>query len=483
MITSQTVAGRLHEIARALDIPHPTAANADRVVSSLVAHATEPDHRVSYLILAVLGGGVPHPRRIYDFTRRWRLDGLRSMIEQECRRVALALAFSRSGRSVVRVQSGFIVDVTDTGRSKFTTGIQRVARETLSRWTDAHEITCVTWTADGKNLHQANKEETSRATLKEGPDVPVKSVIIPFEATFILPEIAVDSERASRIRTIARFSGGRSVAIGFDCIPVTSAETAGLGMPGAFSKYLSTIARFSAVATISSAAQTEYEGWRTMLGAAGLVGPDIREIELPFASGEVSESSIEKVKAQLSLGDSPVVLSIGSHEPRKNHLRLLVAAELRWRAGDEFTLVMVGGNSWDASKFERMVIKLRAAGRRIVTLSNASDEIVWSLYHLARFSVFCSLNEGFGLPVVESLSAGTPVITSNFGSMRELGEGFGAVLVDPRDTNQISEAIGAMLGDDARLMDLVQSTQQLPIRTWDDYASELWSLVVNESAA
>ena len=217
-----------------------------------------------------------------------------------------------------------------------------------------------------------------------------------------------------------------------------------------------------------------------MLSAAGVAGPDVQEVELPFGSGNVTAESIQSVKSQLALGETPVVLAIGSHEPRKNHLRLLVAAELRWRAGDDFTLVMVGGNSWDAAKFERMVIRLRAAGRRIVTLSNASDEIVWSLYHLARFSVFCSLNEGFGLPVVESLSAGTPVLTSNFGSMRELGEGYGARLVNPHDINDMADAIGTLLGDDDVLDALRHETALLPARTWEDYATQLWRLVADD---
>ncbi len=62
------------------------------------------------------------------------------------------------------------------------------------------------------------------------------------------------------------------MAIGFDCIPVSTAETAGAGMPGAFSKYLSTLARFDAVAPISFAASHEYAGWRRMLSGAGLIG-------------------------------------------------------------------------------------------------------------------------------------------------------------------------------------------------------------------
>jgi glycosyltransferase involved in cell wall biosynthesis len=168
---------------------------------------------------------------------------------------------------------------------------------------------------------------------------------------------------------------------------------------------------------------------------------------------------------------------VGSHEPRKNHLHLLLAAELRWRRGDDFVLVMVGGNSWDTIRFDSMVERLRAAGRDIITLSNADDAVVWSLYRIARFSVFCSLNEGFGLPVVESLASGTPVVTSNFGSMRELGEGYGAVLADPRDTNSMASAMDLLMNNQTEYDRLRAETSTLPPRSWDGYAEQLWALV------
>ncbi|WP_290801933.1 glycosyltransferase family 1 protein [Herbiconiux sp.] len=434
---------------------------------------------MSYLAIAVINGAVPNPRRVEALTRRWRLEGLAVLLKTECDRANRNRLIVKKNSSPVRVSGGVIVDVTDTGRSTFTTGIQRVARETLTRWVGLHEVQCVSWTQDGRSLHRVTPLEYERATLHPAPESlsGEPPVVIPFRATFVLPEIAVDHERALRIRTIAEFSGSRTVAVGFDTIPVTSAETAGAGMPGAFSKYLATLARFSSVATISSAAQIEYVGWRSMLPSTGLVGPEIVQVDLPAGIGEVSVETVERVRHDLELDDVNVVLAVGSHEPRKNHLRLLVAAELRWRQGDQFALVMVGGNSWDTSRFDAMVERLRAAGRPIILLSNASDEVVWSLYRIARFSVFCSLNEGFGLPIVESLASGTPVVTSDFGSMRELGEGYGAVLADPHDAYSMARAMGELLSGDEVLERMRREAENLPLRSWDTYADRLWLLV------
>jgi glycosyltransferase involved in cell wall biosynthesis len=214
-----------------------------------------------------------------------------------------------------------------------------------------------------------------------------------------------------------------------------------------------------------------------MLPSTGLRGPDVVQIDLPAGVGDVDDASVERVRRELRLDGRTVVLAVGSHEPRKNHLHLLLAAELRWRRGDDFVLVMVGGNSWDTIRFDSMVERLRAAGRDIITLSNADDAVVWSLYRIARFSVFCSLNEGFGLPVVESLASGTPVVTSNFGSMRELGEGYGAVLADPRDTNSMASAMDLLMNNQTEYDRLRAETSTLPPRSWDGYAEQLWALV------
>ncbi|WP_167044867.1 glycosyltransferase family 1 protein [Salinibacterium sp. ZJ454] len=465
---SDTVA-KLGIIANALGAA-PANPSADLIAEA----AGEPDHAVSYLVLAVLYEEIPHPDLIKGFTRRWRLDGLVPLVDEHAK---IAGRRRRSKAVPTRVVSDVVADVTDTARSRFTTGIQRVARETLSRWWIGRDIELVTWDQRTSRFLSASPEEAERVVLQPVVAGPVE-FIIPFRATLFLPEIAVDDERAARLRTIARFSGGRSIAIGFDCIPVTTAETAGPGMPGAFSKYLSTLARFDAVAPISKAAGREYRGWRRMLSGAGLTGPEITDLPLPFnANPEPRDrASIEATRAELGLDDAPVVLSVGSREPRKNHLSLLHAAELNWRAGHEFALVLVGGNSWETQQIDEFVSDLRRKNRRIIMLSGVSDEMVWDLYATARFSVFCSINEGFGLPVVESLAYRTPVITSNFGSMRDLGEGRGALLANPHDPEQMAEAMRLLLTSDEEVARLSAEAANLPTSSWDHYAEQLWQL-------
>ena len=438
----------------------------------LAAALTQPDPQGAYLVLAVLGGRIPEPDEVMAAVRTWRTDGAAALI---------ALARGSGGRNGVRVASGVVIDVHDTSRQAFTTGIQRVVRSTLSHWPTGSDLDLIAWTVDFSAPRTLGAAERDLAMGRPGasPSAPARTeLVVPFRGTYALVEIATDRRRATKLRTIAEFSGCRCIALGQDCIPITSAETTGAGMPGAFARFLAALAEFDVVATSSAASTAEYEGWRRMLAGSGVKGPEILEVGLPVAADDQAEvADEERVRADLGLGDLPVVLVVGSHEPRKNHLAVLHAAELVWRRGARFALVMVGGNSWNSAEFHRVVAERRADGRPIVAISGAGDADIQGLYALARFTVFPSLNEGFGLPIVESIARGTPVITSDFGSMRTLAEGFGGLLVDPLDDNALAAAIGDLLDDEAQLGRLRAQTARLPSRGWADYAGDLHRLI------
>lgn len=473
-----TTATRLELLAEHFGVATSPATRRD--LPELIAEAAgTPAHDVAYLVIAVLGAAIPDASRIKRVTRDWRTDGLASVIRAELGSLRLRLARDRGVG--LRIVSGIVVDVTETVASRFTTGIQRVARETIAGWSAGGEQPLlIRWDSRSGRFMTLDAEQLSRIAPDYRVAAEKPEVVIPFHARLLLPELAVDPRRVSRLRTIARYGGGRSTAIAFDCIPITSAETAAAGMPGAFSKYLSTLARFDAIAPISEAAATEYRGWRRMLAGAGLSGPRIEAVELPFTSTGTSDPErAERVRAELGLTTGPIVLCVGSHEPRKNHLTVLFASELAWRAGHEFSLVLVGGNAWETERFDRLIGYLRRRDRHVVTLSGVGDEVIWDLYDLADFTLFPSLNEGFGLPVVESLSHGTPVITSDFGSMRSLGEGNGAVLVDPREARDLAEEMIALLAEPGRLESLREETRRLPHSDWAGYAESIRSLTVD----
>jgi glycosyltransferase involved in cell wall biosynthesis len=122
------------------------------------------------------------------------------------------------------------------------------------------------------------------------------------------------------------------------------------------------------------------------------------------------------------------VLAVGTIEPRKNLARLFEAMR-----GVELELRLVGERGWGESDVVVQLHRFRSLGR-------VSDETLASLYRGARVFVYPSLYEGFGLPVLEAMASGTPVVTSRGGALEELTGG-AAVVVDPLDPSSIRAGI------------------------------------------
>jgi glycosyltransferase involved in cell wall biosynthesis len=169
-------------------------------------------------------------------------------------------------------------------------------------------------------------------------------------------------------------------------------------------------------------------------------------------------------------------MSVGSFEPRKNQLAVLHAAERLWREGHKFRLKFIGGGGW-RTEFDVEMNRLAAAGRDVSVAIRISDVELWAGYRRARFSVFASLHEGYGLPVAESLAYGTPALTTDYGSTAEIAAEGGALTVDPRDDDALLDAMRRLLTDDALIAELEKAARQRPVRTWDDYARELWQVL------
>lgn len=142
--------------------------------------------------------------------------------------------------------------------------------------------------------------------------------------------------------------------------------------------------------------------------------------------------------------DRPYVLAAGTLEPRKNLVRLLDAwARLSPQLRDTHELVLVGPKGWRA---EEILNRARGSGVRVTGF--VSDEELAALYGGCEVFCYPSLYEGFGLPVLEAMCAGAPVITSNVSSLPEVAGG-AAVLVDPLSVTAIRDALAALLVDPA----------------------------------
>jgi len=151
-------------------------------------------------------------------------------------------------------------------------------------------------------------------------------------------------------------------------------------------------------------------------------------------------------------------LFVGTLEPRKNLEGLLRAyAEFRQQRADlgRFApqLILVGGRGWQDSDLRRLLAPL-AASRAVVIMDYCGPEELWRQYCLARALLLPSLHEGFGLPILEAMAAGTPVLTSGIGAMAEVA-GEAALLVDPFAREALTDGLRRLLDDEALRRQLV----------------------------
>ncbi|SCC93030.1 Glycosyl transferase group 1 (fragment) [Thiomonas sp. X19] len=166
------------------------------------------------------------------------------------------------------------------------------------------------------------------------------------------------------------------------------------------------------------------------------------------ASRSRSEWEEAATLQEFKLRRSGFVLSVATLEPRKNLERLIDAyAALPDALRRDYPLVLVGGSGWKNTALLSRLRELEARGEAIRTGYLPRDQVL-DLYATAALFAYPSLYEGFGLPVLEALASGVPVLTSNISSLPEVSGG-AALEVDPLSVDAIAEGLRALLDDAA----------------------------------
>jgi glycosyltransferase involved in cell wall biosynthesis len=135
----------------------------------------------------------------------------------------------------------------------------------------------------------------------------------------------------------------------------------------------------------------------------------------------------------------PYVLFVGTQEPRKAIPDLIGAFDRIAPSHDELSLVIAGGRGWGANAVDAAVAEARHRDR-VMRTGYVEDETVAVLMRRAEAVVYPALEEGFGLPALEALACGTPLVTTSGSAMAELAGG-AALLVAPRDQSALATAI------------------------------------------
>jgi len=189
-------------------------------------------------------------------------------------------------------------------------------------------------------------------------------------------------------------------------------------------------------------------------------------VDASFSPGAVAEELLTGLGVR-----RPFVLTVGTLQPRKNLEAALSAFELLVARGADLTLVVAGGAGWAAAATAER-IERSPARERVVLTGHVSDDALLALYRAAQCFVFPSRYEGFGLPVLEAMAAGTPVVCSDRTSLPEVAGG-AALLVSPDEVEDIAGAIARVTESPQlreRLVD--EGLQQAARFSWERCADE-----------
>lgn len=203
---------------------------------------------------------------------------------------------------------------------------------------------------------------------------------------------------------------------------------------------------------------------------------------IPCAASDVffprNQAEIESFREKYSL-PKRFFLAVGTLEPRKNFITLIQSfAQIAGEIPSDIQLIIIGGKGWEYEEIFREVKKMGVEDR--VKFQGYIDEKELPLfYNAASCFVFPSLYEGFGIPPLEAMKSGCPVICSNTSSMPEV-VGDAGILINPKSVSELAQAMKIVLSDEKLANDLREKgLLQAKKFSWQISASQMKSLFLS----
>jgi FkbM family methyltransferase len=372
------------------------------------------------------------------------------------------------------------------------TGVQRTVRGLATGLaTNGVRVRYVKWDAASKQCVLIDSEERAHLSKWNGPNLTdeekgiyistgesAAAVEAAADDRLIVPEVVHASFQNHVVAMdLIMWARRRGIEIGFifyDAIPLLRTEFA--EMAPAHAQYMQhlrladivwPISRWSGRDLISFWSASEQAGPKTM--------PPVLPLHLPAGSASPQRNIDVRHRERL-------ILSVGTIEERKNQLQLIRAFQAHKESNPQssWQLVLVGNLHPNVASEVQDAVKNDPSIRH---LGHVSDEELEGLYSACAFTVFPSIEEGFGLPILESLAHGKPCICANFGAMAELIEGGGCLPVNTHDLASVRDAVEELMNDLPLRQSLTEQACSRSMISWSDYAASVSDSIGSSAAA
>lgn len=177
--------------------------------------------------------------------------------------------------------------------------------------------------------------------------------------------------------------------------------------------------------------------------------------------------------------DKKRILYVSRLKQVKNHAALFDACEMLCHRGLDFELELIGCEDEvrESRVIAHRIAAMRAAGQPVLWRGHVTEEELHAAYQQATFTVFPSLAEGFGLPIIESFWHGRPVICGDRDAVGEISQGGGCLQIDVRNAEALAMGIESLLLDESRCQALAREAFARPLRSWVNYWHDLQPLL------
>lgn len=380
------------------------------------------------------------------------------------------------------------IDVTSSCRSVRNTGMQRTTRRIFAELTARVPVTAICWNGLGNFYHRLGRPELRCLTApfhghrraQSRPELLGENFPGEFrrrlgrkkidmfaelrsEDVLFVPDIYSEA-RAQRLPELIQKTGAASVAIFHDAAALRL-DVLSLRRTKQFRNYIDSLAAFDRVICISEESRLDLHEFWKLSGITAFPETCVEGWPVEFEESE---------RAPIAQNGRDIVLYVSSFTLRKNHLKLFEAAKRLWKEGIKFELRLVGSSTgnWGLRLVPEIRL-LQAAGWPIRWLKQVDDRALHRSYRECSFTVYPSLQEGFGLPILESLWHGKPCLCGNNGALGEVAEGGGCFYIDQTSAASIAEGIRRLLTDRELYERLCNEARARTFRTWPDYIDRL----------